>query len=382
MTEADWLKAKDPDAMLRVVAERLTPRRWHLLACAVVRRAGDAIPTAGPFWPAVEYAEQNPAKAPSSAPVKMHLAAVRKATLAAVDAAEQAQQLIVAPADPDADPNEFRETSDRKTNPSAPLFRSASLHASTAIRLAGEAAEQAVGAVTLLIAERPGPTHLARVRDTVVEATRLRSAASLYANAALDLKARGDDAADRNTGKNVNVQLAAAQDTVTRTDEHLGYKTSDLQESRAKSDRKAVGRFLLELVGNPFTPYRFDPAWRTETAVEVARGIYQDRAFDRMPILADALLDADCDEEAVLRHCRGTEAHTPDGVVHARGCWVLELILEHEPALFTAEPVKAPKPPPRPRRVAGTARPTPPDGIARLLEAMGRDANLTGDDEE
>ena len=39
MTEADWLKAKDPEAMLRLVEARFTPRRWHLLACAHARRA-------------------------------------------------------------------------------------------------------------------------------------------------------------------------------------------------------------------------------------------------------------------------------------------------------------------------------------------------------
>ena len=381
MTEADWLKAKDPDAMLRVVAERLTPRRWHLLACcgrppdrggrpgrrAVLagRRVRRTEPGQGPV---VGPGEKAPGGRPQGDPGGRRRG----------PGGPTADRRPGRPGRrPDRVPGDVRP----EDQPERPLFRSASLHAATAIRLAGEAAEQGAGAVALLIAERPGSNHLARVREAVVEATRLRSAASIYANAALDLKVRGDDAADRNTGKNVNVQLAAAQDTVTRSDEHLGYKTNDLREAREKADRKAVGRFLHELVGNPFTPYRFDPAWRTETVVEVARGIYQDRAFDRMPILADALLDADCDEEAVLRHCRGTEAHTPDGATHCRGCWVLELILEHEPALFTAAPVRAPKPPAQ-SAAGGRARPAPPDGILRLLEAMSQDANLDGDDEE
>ena len=48
--------------------------------------------------------------------------------------------------------------------------------------------------------------------------------------------------------------------------------------------------------------------WRTSDTVGVARGIYEDRAFERMPILADALMDAGCDDEQVLGHCRGGAA--------------------------------------------------------------------------
>jgi hypothetical protein len=58
----------------------------------------------------------------------------------------------------------------------------------------------------------------------------------------------------------------------------------------------------------------------TSTAVALARGIYEDRAFDRMPILADALQDAGCDNEDILDHCRGPEPHV-------RGCWVVDLLL-------------------------------------------------------
>ena len=69
--------------------------------------------------------------------------------------------------------------------------------------------------------------------------------------------------------------------------------------------------------GQSFT---IDPEWRTSTVVQLAQGIYADRAFDRLPILADALQDAGCDNEDVLTHCRGTGPH-------ARGCWVVDLIL-------------------------------------------------------
>jgi hypothetical protein len=75
-----------------------------------------------------------------------------------------------------------------------------------------------------------------------------------------------------------------------------------------------------EIFGNPFRPLACDPAWLTSTVVALAEGIYADRAFDRMPILADALQDAGCDNEDTLTHCRDTQR------THVRGCWVIDLL--------------------------------------------------------
>ena len=77
------------------------------------------------------------------------------------------------------------------------------------------------------------------------------------------------------------------------------------------------------IFGNPFRPVAFAPHWRSETAVSLATGIYDERAFDRLPILADALEEAGCDNADVLAHCRG------DGP-HARGCWVVDGVLGRE----------------------------------------------------
>jgi hypothetical protein len=74
---------------------------------------------------------------------------------------------------------------------------------------------------------------------------------------------------------------------------------------------------LRDALGNPFAPVVWEPSWRTETAVALATGIHIDNAFDRLPILADALEEAGCDNEAVLTHCRGPGPH-------ARGCWVVD----------------------------------------------------------
>src|SRR5262245_4489171 len=49
---------------------------------------------------------------------------------------------------------------------------------------------------------------------------------------------------------------------------------------------------LHEIFGNPFRQVDFNSAWRTSDVLLLARGIYKERAFDRMPILADAIQDA------------------------------------------------------------------------------------------
>jgi hypothetical protein len=87
-------------------------------------------------------------------------------------------------------------------------------------------------------------------------------------------------------------------------------------------ERRAQARLLRDIFGNPFRPVVFDPRWRTADTVALATGIYEDRAFDRLPLLADALMDAGCADEQVLGHCR-SEGHT-------RGCFVVDLVLGKE----------------------------------------------------
>jgi hypothetical protein len=70
----------------------------------------------------------------------------------------------------------------------------------------------------------------------------------------------------------------------------------------------------------PARPLALDPAWRTSTVVALARGIAADGAIDRLPILADALQDAGCEDPDVLALCRG-----PGPL--ARGRWVVDLVL-------------------------------------------------------
>ena len=77
--------------------------------------------------------------------------------------------------------------------------------------------------------------------------------------------------------------------------------------------------FIRCIFGNPFRPVSVNPSWLTSTVVALAEGIYQERAFDRLPILADALEEAGCDHADILNHCR-------EPGEHVRGCWVVDLL--------------------------------------------------------
>ncbi|MFO0824519.1 MAG: hypothetical protein U0792_15615 [Gemmataceae bacterium] len=92
---------------------------------------------------------------------------------------------------------------------------------------------------------------------------------------------------------------------------HLGNTGNDPEQAQ----------LIREIFGNPFRPVVFAPEWRSDTALSLAKHIYETRDFAQMPILADALQDAGCDNADILSHCRDANQ------VHVRGCWVVDLVL-------------------------------------------------------
>jgi hypothetical protein len=83
-------------------------------------------------------------------------------------------------------------------------------------------------------------------------------------------------------------------------------------------------KLQLVLFNTPLRCLTLQPSWLTSTVLALATGIYDDLAFDRMPILADALQDAGCDSDDILNHLRDPNA------THVRGCWALDLLLGKE----------------------------------------------------
>jgi hypothetical protein len=91
------------------------------------------------------------------------------------------------------------------------------------------------------------------------------------------------------------------------------------EQARAEAIAQCV-ELMRCVFGNPFRRVAHKKAWFTSTVLALAEGIYAARASDRLPILADALEDAGCDNADILTHLRG------DGP-HVRGCWAVDLIL-------------------------------------------------------
>jgi hypothetical protein len=117
----------------------------------------------------------------------------------------------------------------------------------------------------------------------------------------------------------VTTHLAVAQvGTSLRASAYSG--TYGFQAALA-AESAALADLLRCVFGNPFVYTVPEPRWRTSDVNGLARAIYAGRAFDRLPILADALEEAGCDDADVLDHCR---RHCE----HARGCWVVDLLLD------------------------------------------------------
>jgi hypothetical protein len=93
-----------------------------------------------------------------------------------------------------------------------------------------------------------------------------------------------------------------------------------------RAERAAQMALLRAIVGNPVVRRTVNPAWldwQDGLIRRLAQAAYDEGAFDHLPILADALEEAGCTDEAILTHLRSPGPHV-------RGCWVVDLILARE----------------------------------------------------
>jgi hypothetical protein len=91
-------------------------------------------------------------------------------------------------------------------------------------------------------------------------------------------------------------------------------------EAVSEPEEQAQCDLLRDIIGNPFRTVNADPAWLMPNVVTLAWGRNDERAFARMPELADALEHAGCTNQDILDHCRQPGPHV-------RGCWVVDLVL-------------------------------------------------------
>jgi hypothetical protein len=100
-----------------------------------------------------------------------------------------------------------------------------------------------------------------------------------------------------------------------------GRRGTSAWDSARRQERSAQAQLVRCVFGlSPLRPIEVPDSSLTPTAVSLAKNVYDNRDFERMPILADALEEAGCTNSDLLNHCR---SDTP----HARGCWVVDLIL-------------------------------------------------------
>jgi hypothetical protein len=101
-------------------------------------------------------------------------------------------------------------------------------------------------------------------------------------------------------------------------------------------DQPLKAALLRDLFGNPFRPRRLrpDPTWPMPLVASLAtaayrkrRGRYLDLDPVRLAVLADALEEAGCADEAILSHLRSAGPHV-------RGCWAVDCVLGKEWSLY------------------------------------------------
>ena len=162
--------------------------------------------------------------------------------------------------------------------------------------------------------ETRGPRHPRDVRASALMEAEFSALREL--SAATDTRVRahalGRDAAQAFGGASAALALRSAVGD---------WEVRDTVFDAMRAEEVAQADLVRDLFTDRFWFVVPDPAWFTSDVMTLAHHIYERRAFEHMPILADALQDAGCDSDELLCHCRA-----PDGS-HVRGCWVVDLVL-------------------------------------------------------
>jgi hypothetical protein len=111
-------------------------------------------------------------------------------------------------------------------------------------------------------------------------------------------------------------------------DEVLAARTAWAEAQRVQASERVFQCSLLRDIISPFRrrPVAVAPsvlAWGDGSIPKLAQAIYDNLAFDRLPILADTAHVAGCTNTDILNHCR-------QAGMHVRGCWALDLLRGRE----------------------------------------------------
>jgi hypothetical protein len=284
MTEAEWEAGGDPAALLSFLGDRAGPRRRRLFACACARRIRHLLQFPESFH-AIEAAERHADGLLEESDLLRYEQAARRASAQAVREAHSVWAL----------------------GPTAPSARAAWVGVWAAC-----AAENTCDRFP------PVGTEAGTVEAGFQGCLALRTAqvASWARSVADELSGTPSD--DETPGETALFFsfLRGLKNTVQRIEQAV-------RDGLETCESVCQAHLVREIFGNPFRPIPFDPVWRTVNdgvVLRMATAIYQDRSWDDLPILADALEEAGCDQPRLLEHLHGPGPHT-------RGCWALDLIL-------------------------------------------------------
>jgi hypothetical protein len=193
-------------------------------------------------------------------------------------------------------------------------------------RAAVEVAEQFADGAALEAARRDVREAARRAADSATNPTAAWAAQRAAAKKPSETIRGGGHSADRSVwgGTPAAVVFVVGRTAYGRA----GGRRAELAANAAEADAQAAERrsqceLIRCILGNSFWQTPFDPGllrWNGGTLAKLARAVYEERSFDRLPILADALEDAGCTGAAILGHCRS-------GGEHVRGCWVVDFLL-------------------------------------------------------
>jgi hypothetical protein len=266
VTEAEWLACTDPGPVLELVTGRTSDRKLRLFACACLRRV-QHLPEDPCGRAAVEVAERFADGSAGRQELALTWHAVRQAQHAALE---------------------------------------------------GSAAAHALDATLYVTEDRPFSAAL--------EVARLAAqAAGIHETAAAIPALAREIAAGRQA--NLLFSFRAWQEALATAAREAIERVQEVQNAIRARERSAQAALLREVVGPaPFRRPVVDSsvlAWNDACVVKLARAIYDGLAWDRLPVLADALEEAACTDADVLRHCRQPGDHV-------RGCWVVDSLLGKE----------------------------------------------------
>jgi hypothetical protein len=320
MTEAEWLQCSDPEHILPFLRDRISDRKLRLFACACCRRQWPLIKDER-LRAAIEVAERF-----ADGQVRV------RELLTARDVADQAEY--------DASYQEYVAEADAHFCVTAEYaWAAATAHASSAAR-AAVSRKAAFPDRRQFRGGKPG--RVTRRKDGVTSSTFCARAVGEAACASYYEKAGFHDPGVEYPTPPPDEWSERAHHVIGPAGEasklsvqgerahHVIGPAGEASKLSVQGERAIQALLLRDLTGNIVHPVALEPGLPGHEVIALTQRAYEHRVLpsgqldsDRLAVLADALEDVGCTEDAILSHLRSLGPHV-------RGCWALDLILSKD----------------------------------------------------